>query len=282
MADVNETIGGYRLRSLLQTGQKSQVFEVVEPDSNRHFAMKVLLPEAAEDEEQRAILFHEAAIGIKLKHENVINIVKVNKRRRRRTSSWSIFPSGSLRLRLQAKDAGFIKEHARKIFKEAATGLAYMNANGLHPPRREAGQHPGEPARRHQDHRLRHLQEVPEGVPASGSAAAASRRARRASCRPSRSATRFSTAGRTSTATAAPCTSSPPAARRSAAGTTNDLLTKHLTEKAATPAAYNPDLTDEFCNLVLRMLAKDKKDRPLNFHEVLMELKKIRYLQIGR
>src|SRR5262249_15611687 len=40
------------------------------------------------------------------------------------------FPSGSLRLRLQAKDFNFIKEHSRKIFKEAATGLAYMNAMG--------------------------------------------------------------------------------------------------------------------------------------------------------
>ena len=31
MADVNEFIGGYRLRTLLQTGQTSQVFEVIEP-----------------------------------------------------------------------------------------------------------------------------------------------------------------------------------------------------------------------------------------------------------
>ena len=30
MADVNELIGGYKLRTLLQTGQTSQVFEVVE------------------------------------------------------------------------------------------------------------------------------------------------------------------------------------------------------------------------------------------------------------
>ncbi len=41
------------------------------------------------------------------------------------------FPSGSLRLRIQAKDLAFIKEHARKIFKDAATGLAYMNATGF-------------------------------------------------------------------------------------------------------------------------------------------------------
>ena len=53
MADVNEIIGGYRLRSLLQSGQLSQVFEVVEPTSHRHFAMKLLLPEAAVNGDHR-------------------------------------------------------------------------------------------------------------------------------------------------------------------------------------------------------------------------------------
>ena len=54
MAETKETIGGYRLRSLLQTGQSSQVFEVIEPHSFRHFAMKILLPEHIAKQEQRA------------------------------------------------------------------------------------------------------------------------------------------------------------------------------------------------------------------------------------
>ena len=40
------------------------------------------------------------------------------------------FPSGSMRTRLEGKDFAFIREHALKIFKQAATGLAYMNAKG--------------------------------------------------------------------------------------------------------------------------------------------------------
>ena len=76
MADVNETLDGYRLRSLLQTGQTSQVFEVVELKSNRHFAMKLLLPEAADQAEHRDALFNEAEVGVKLTHQNVISIMQ--------------------------------------------------------------------------------------------------------------------------------------------------------------------------------------------------------------
>src|SRR5205807_1093309 len=41
------------------------------------------------------------------------------------------FPAGSLKLRIVRKQFDFIKEHASNIFKQAATGLAYMNASGF-------------------------------------------------------------------------------------------------------------------------------------------------------
>src|SRR4051794_16223637 len=104
MAEVNELIGGYKLRTLLQTGQTSQVFEVVEPSSNQHRAMKLLLPESASDPEQRKNLFNEAEIGTKLAHQNVIRIYKVNRSPETPHFIMEFFPSGSLRLRLQAKD----------------------------------------------------------------------------------------------------------------------------------------------------------------------------------
>src|SRR5215212_10049996 len=100
MAEVNSVIGGYKLRSLLQTGQTSQVFEVTEPTSGRHFAMKLLLPEAATEPEHRRTLFHEAEVGTKLAHQNVIRIYKVNRSEETPHFIMEFFPSGSLRLRL--------------------------------------------------------------------------------------------------------------------------------------------------------------------------------------
>jgi serine/threonine-protein kinase len=52
-----------------------------------------------------------------------------------------------------------------------------------------------------------------------------------------------------------------------------DLLAKHIVEKPITPRYHNPEVTEEFADLVLRMLAKKKEDRPRDFHEVLMALR---------
>src|ERR1700722_13176864 len=75
----NEMIGNYRLRKPLATGMNSQVYEVVEFNSKLPFAMKLLLPEKIGNEELRNDLIHEAAVGMKLAHPNVIRIVHVDK-----------------------------------------------------------------------------------------------------------------------------------------------------------------------------------------------------------
>ncbi len=277
MAEVNETLEGYRLRSLLQTGQTSQVFEVVELKSNRHFAMKLLLPEAAEKPEQRRALFNEAEVGEKLTHQNVISIKRVSRSKTTPHFIMEFFPSGGLRLRLQAKDFAFLKEHSRKIFKGAATGLAYMNAMGYV----------------HRDVKPDNIlvnslgdtkiidfalsKKVPTGF------AKWFHRCRRPQGTPS-----FMSPeqirdeivdGRADIysygCTLYELTTGRPPFR----GTSmNDLLSRHFTEKPAPPVAYNADLTDEFSAFVLRMLAKNKTDRPANFHEVLIELRKVKQI----
>jgi len=277
MADINEVIGGYRLRSLLQTGQTSQVFEVVEPTSHRHFAMKLLLPEMATNPEQRRALFNEAEVGVKLTHQNVIRIHKVNRAPDTPHFIMEFFPAGSLRLRLQAKDFKFIKEHSRKIFKSVATGLAYMNAMGyVHcdvKPDNILVNAMG-------DTKIIDFaisKKIPTGM------AKWFYRKRKPQGTPSfmspeqiigdfpdpRSdiysygCTLFElTTGR------------PPFRGTSV----NDLLSRHFKEKPAPPSAYNPDVTDEFSAFVLKLITKKKSDRYANFHEVLIDLKKVKQI----
>jgi serine/threonine protein kinase len=278
MAEVNETIGGYRLRSLLQTGQVSQVFEVVEPTSNRHFAMKILLPEAAEKSDVRANLFHEAEVGTKLRHENVIHILKVSREQHSPHFIMEYFPSGSMRTRLMGKDFAFIKEHARGVFKQAATGLAYMHASGwvhcdVKPDNmlvNAAGQLkwidfaisrriPKGLAK------IFHRQAKAQGTPSYMSPEQIRKQALDASADIyGLGATYYEL-----------LTGRPPLR----GNTIPDLLNKQLVEKPITPQAHNKDVTDEFAGLVLKMLSKKKEDRPPSCHDVLIAMRKMKVLK---
>lgn len=275
MPEVNEQIGGYRLRALLQTGQLSQVFEVTEPSSGRHFAMKVLLPEAAANAEARANLFHEAEVGIALRHDHVIKIHKVDKNPEAPFFVMEFFPSGSLRSRLLQKDMAFIREHAVKIFKGAATGLAYMHEMGWV-----------------------HCDVKPDNflVNATGDLKiidfAISKRIKtgffaKLFHRKLIQGTRSYMApeairgelldGRADQysygATLYELLTGRPPFR---GASQNELLNKHLFAKPDPPQAYNPDISDELNAIILRMLAKKKEDRFRNFHEILMAMRGIR------
>lgn len=277
MADINEMVNGYRLRTLLQTGQTSQVFEVVEPNSNRHFAMKLLLPEAAAQGEHRRALFNEAEIGVKLTHQNVIRIFKVNRSEATPHFIMEFFPSGSLRLRLQAKDKDFIKQHARKIFKEAATGLAYMNAMGyVHrdvKPDNILVNAAGDTKIIDFAISKRILtgfakwfarKNKPQGTPSFMSPEQIS------GDQPDPRNDIYSYG-----CTLFELTTGRPPFRGSSP---NDLLSRHFTEKPAPPSAYNADVTDEFSEFVLKLLVKKKADRISNFHEALIALKKVKQI----
>src|SRR5258708_36738352 len=105
----------------MMTGQSSQVWEVVEVSSHRHFAMKLLLPEKVRDADQRRLLRHEATVGKKLAHPNVIKIVAVSTDSKNPYFVMEFFPAGSLKIRMLRKQYDFIKENALSIFKQGAT-----------------------------------------------------------------------------------------------------------------------------------------------------------------
>jgi eukaryotic-like serine/threonine-protein kinase len=272
---VSEVIGGYQVKSLLQTGQTSQVFEVVEPRSMRHFAMKILLPETASDPAHRAALFHEAQVGIKLAHPNVIKIVNVNKDPQSPFFVMEFFPSGSLKLRLMRKETDFLREHAEKIFKQTATGLAYMNANGWI----------------HRDVKPDNI--LVNGIgdvklidfaiayrPPSGLAKLFHRRGKSQGTRsymsPEQIRGLILDARADIYSFGATCyevvTGRPPFRGKSA----QELLEKHIVEKPVAPKILNPEVTDEFSNLILKMLAKKREDRPRDFHDVMMQMRQMR------
>lgn len=279
MADTGQIIGGYKLRGLLHTGRESQVWEVVEPTSNRHFAMKVLLPEFADAKTERNKLFNDAAIGMQLRHENVVHVVKVSKSEGTPHFIMEYFASGSIRRRLiskDPKDKEFLKVNAKKIFKQTATGLAYMNASKFV----------------HRDVKPDNIMcnalgqtkiiDFAISAPLQTGFLAKMFRKRKS---PEGTASYMSPEqircelldGRSDVyslgITWYEVVTGRPPFRGASIG---DLYGKHFRELAPLPSQYNPEVTDEFGKLLLKMLAKKREDRPKSFHEVLMELKKVK------
>lgn len=274
---AEEIIDGYKLQNLLVTGQNSQVWEVVEVTSHRHFAMKLLLPETAKRADMRRLLYHEADVGKSLAHPNVIRIVHVGTDKKNPNYVMEFFPAGSLKLRIMRKQYDFIKERAHSIFKQAATALAYMNASGwVHrdvKPDNMLVNAAGE--LKLIDFALAQRIEKPSFF---------SKLFRR---KPVVAGTRSYMSpeqilgqpldGRADIysfgATLYELVAYRPPFR---AAQQNELLRKHLVEKPIHPKAYNPEVTDEFGDLVLRMLAKKREDRPQSFHEVLKAINSTR------
>jgi serine/threonine protein kinase len=274
---ADEVIGGYRLLKHMMTGQTSQVWEVVEGASGRHFAIKLLLPERVKDQEYRRMLIHEAVVGKKLAHPNIIKIVAFEPKGSNPYFVMEFFPAGNLRLRITRKEREFIRNHAHSILKQTATALAFMNAKGwvhrdvkpdnilvtaggdvrlidfaLAVPVQRAGLFSGLFGRKSKAQGTRSYMSPEQilGKPLDGRADIYS--------------------------FAATCyeltTGRPPFRGMSS----QDLLSKQIAEKPSSPTLYNPDVTDEFAGLVLHMLAKKREDRPKDFHEVLMALRTMR------
>jgi serine/threonine protein kinase len=272
---AEEIIGNYRLLNCMMTGQTSQVWEVVEQSSHRHFAMKLLLPEKAVIAENRRMLYHEASVGQKLAHQNIIRIIHVSRDAKMPPHFvMEYFPAGSLKLRLLRKDMDFIKERAHSIFKQTATGLAYMNASGwVHrdmKPDNLLVNSAGE--LRIIDFALSQRIQKPNLFTklfrrrgkAQGTRTYMSPEQIRDQVLDQR-ADIYSYG-----ASLYELTTGRPPFRGS---TNQDLLQKHIVEKPASPQVYNADITDDFAALVLRCLAKKREDRPHDFHEVLMKLR---------
>lgn len=273
-----ELIGGYRTLRHLHSGQDSQVFEVVESNSGMHRAMKIMLPEAAKVAEKRQLLFHEAEVGLKLAHPNVVKIINVNKKADSPYFVMEFFPAGSLRPRLLSKDPKdkeFLKANAEKIFKHIATGLAYMNESGWV----------------HRDVKPDNILANALGdaklidfaiayKPPTGFAKWFRRRGKgqgtRSYMSPEQIRDEVIDARADIYSFGATCyeivTGKPPFRGAS----NQDLLEKHIKEKPVPPKVLNPEVTDDFNQLVMLMLNKSRDDRPRNFHEVLMKLRNMR------
>jgi serine/threonine protein kinase len=274
---AEEIIGGYRLLKHMVTGQTSQVWEVVENSSGRHFALKLLLPEKAAMPEMRKFLLHEARVEKALAHPNIIRIIHIQPSPKNPYFIMEFFPAGNLKLRMvnATRDQAaktFLLEHTQDILKQTATGLAFTNAKGWI----------------HRDVKPDNILVNSAGDVRLIDYALACRKPslferwfrRKGKVQGTRSYMSPEQIRGQVLDTRADIYSFAASAYEVVTGrppfrgaSSKELLDKHISEKPISPQQYNPEVSDEFASLVLRMLAKKAQERPKDFHEVLIAMK---------
>ncbi len=273
---AEEVIGGYRLIKPMATGQMSQVWEVVEANSGRHFAMKLLLHEKIDDPVSRHFLTHEAEVGKELAHQNIIRIVSVGKSQNIPYFVMEYFPAGALRVRITRKEKDFIREKGQDILRQWATALAFMNAKGwVHrdvKPDNLLVNSTGDA--RLIDFAL--AQRPPKGLFAKWTYRKTKAQGTRSYMSPEQIRGEILDCRADIYSFAASAFEMATWRQPFRAASNEELLRKHISEQPLSPVQFNPDITKDFGDFILHMLSKKKENRPRDFHEVLIKMRTLR------
>ena len=275
MSTGSVVINGYRLKNLLLTGQTSQVWEVTQETTGRPYALKLLLPERISDSEHRGYLQNEAKVGLQLQHPKIIKIFEYFPIRDNPHFVMELFPGNNLKQRIMRKSE-ILDEHMASIIEQTADALAYMH-----------------------EKKWLHKDMKPDNVLVNGAGEirlidfALSERIglswqrlfkqRRGVVKGTRSymspeQIRGDSLDERADLYSFGCTlyellTGRPPFR---ADTPKKLLEKHLYEQPRSVYLFNPALTREMDELIMRMLAKDRKDRFDNLRDFLARFRAVK------
>jgi len=124
-------IGSYRLLKLVRAGASCQIWEVISEIDNRRCALKTLPDEHQTNKDEIALLKHEFAVGRDLHHPNVIEIYDFNIARGIPYLALEYFESNNLKqwIRL-VTDETTIRTQLPLIVHRCAAGLNYLHEQG--------------------------------------------------------------------------------------------------------------------------------------------------------
>jgi eukaryotic-like serine/threonine-protein kinase len=278
-ASSTPNIDGFDLVNCIATGNVSQVWEVKEVATSQSYAMKLLLPEAFADPEQKAQLKHEAKLGKSCDHPNLIRVYDLRVSRKHAYFTMELFRGANLKGMLR-NDLTGAQVRAKKIAEGVTQALAHMHEKGWV----------------HKDVKPENILMTRGGDVRLIDFSLAARSAGALAKAFTRKKSVIIQGTRTYIA--------PEMIRRNPATTSVDmyslgitlyeiltgrppfimanpdaLLMAHIQSKPETPSILNPNITPELDRVILKMLAKKPKERPTNMQEVFAEIRSINFFK---
>jgi serine/threonine protein kinase len=278
-AATTTTIDGFELVNCIATGGVSQVWEVREVASGQSFAMKLLLPEAFGNPEQKAQLKREAKLGQTFDHPNLIKVYDLRISKQHAYFTMELFRGVNLKNMLRA-DLTSVQIRAKKIMECVVQALAHMHEKGWV----------------HKDvkpdnilcTRGSEVRLIDFSLAAKSASALTKAMTRKKSVviQGTRTYIAPELVRREPATTSADIyslgitlyeilTGRPPFIM----GNPDALLMAHIQTKPEPPSSYNSNVTPEMDRFVAKLLAKKAKDRHANMQEVFAEVRSLQFFK---
>jgi len=277
MAKIPEQLGALKLVRQIGAGRHCQIWEAVDGRTGGRVAVKAIVPAMASDPVQRQLLEHELKVAKSLDHPTVIKIDRMSEEGGVPHLVMELFPHADLKKQIAAGVTALVPK-LQRIVTETALALDHVHARGWV----------------HRDFK-------PENV-----LAAADGQVKLIDLAIAAKASGFlgKLLGAKNPPMGTPSYMSPEQIRGEAldarsdiyafgcvlfeliagkppyqAPNANDLLNKHVSAAVPAVSAVNPNATTSVTDLLRKMLAKKRTDRPASMQEVLRQLRSIRLLE---
>jgi serine/threonine protein kinase len=274
MTKTRDYYGPYRLTRLIRSGSTAEVWEAVDENENKRYALKILKTSMAQDKNEIALLKHEYTVGQDLQNSpRIIKILDHRVANNRPFLVLELFSELNVKqaLRRGPDSLAFMLD---KIIEQAAEGLYYMHTRGwIHldiKPDNFLVSREGETKlidftisekKKKGLGRLFHRKDFAKGTRSY----MAPEQIRRKVCDERTDIYSFGCVLFEMATGKPPYTGDTP----------NDLLNKHLSASIPTPIAYNNNVTKEFADITKRMMSKSADARPQSMWDFLKEIRSI-------
>ena len=129
MAKERDIIGQYRIARIIYNGNSSQVWEAVKQPEGTRVALKTLKPKYAEDKDEIGFMKNEAEAGKSLQHPNIIKVLEFGVDKNTPFVALELFSEISLKKAIR-KGPESIAYMLPKIIQKSCEGLYAMHSQG--------------------------------------------------------------------------------------------------------------------------------------------------------